>query len=61
MLRMDLGNDVKMEGVKVFCYLGEGTVSLMTVARVRCAWNKCQEMSSILMERGRLICMCEVL
>ena len=42
---LDLGDGVKLEGVKTFCDLGdmwngEGGSDPATVARVRCAWKK---------------------
>ena len=50
---LDLGDGVKFECVKTFCYLGDmlngegGSVSA-TVVRVRCAWKKFRELSGML-------------
>ena len=57
---MDLGDGMKLEGVKTFCYLGdmlngEGGSDSMTVARVRCAWKKFRELSGVLTRRGVLL------
>jgi len=56
-VELDLGDGVKLEGVKTFCYLGdmlngEGGSDSSTVARVRCAWKKFRELSGVLTKRG---------
>lgn len=47
---IDLGDEVCVENVGKFCYLGDtlngnGGVNSASVARVRCAWKKLKELS----------------
>ena len=51
--RLDLSDEVSLERVRKFCYLGDmingnGGASSASVARVRCAWKKFRELSGIL-------------
>jgi hypothetical protein len=54
---MDIGNGNALEKVGKFCYLGDmlnedGGADSAVVARVRCAWKKFRELSSILTLKG---------
>ena len=55
-VELDLGDGVKLEGVKTFCFLGdmlngEGGSDVAMVAGVRCAWKKFRELSGVLTRR----------
>jgi len=53
MEEMMLEDDVAIEGVKKFCYLGDvisgdGSSNAASIARVRCGWKKFRELACIL-------------
>jgi len=54
---VDCGNDIVLERVGKFCYLGDmlnadGGVDSAVVARIRCGWNKFRELAPILTHKG---------
>ena len=54
---VDCGNDIVLERVGKFCYLGDmlnadGGVDSAAVARIRCGRNKVRELASILTRKG---------
>ncbi|XP_065313728.1 uncharacterized protein LOC135923083 [Gordionus sp. m RMFG-2023] len=57
---LDIGNGLTLEKVDKFCYLGDmlnadGGVDSAVVARIRQAWKKFREMSSILTNKKFLL------